>query len=210
MTSELDLFAASFPYLDFPRGLTDDCPYWLTFELGGETYSTRRPMRRFMQAFDRADAVSRNLFVNSKNIWMISASYGGRKHKKRFLKTYNLCGLKRSHFISLGIRRQNENYLNDVTGDLFQHLFAARLQDHDHLKEILWLTLGGDMGIRPIAPGTVYFVDLDNKLALHVYDDRGMNLFSAQKQGLHGIYNDFNPWLLDYDLPEMKAIFEGV
>jgi len=54
---------------------------------------------------------------------------------------------------------------------------------------------------------TIHIADLQKRLALEVYDDRGMDVVGPIRPKLSSLYRKFNPWLLDYDRAEMDAKF---
>ncbi len=65
-----------------------------------------------------------------------------------------------------------------------------------------------DMGIRPCNRNSrAYLVDVENDLALHVYDDRGMDVVSPRKKPLVNIFTKYYDWLLNYDLARMTSTF---
>ena len=41
-----------------------------------------------------------------------------------------------------------------------------------------------------------------------MYDDRGLDIISTDKEFLKSLYKTFDSWLLDYDRDEMKKRFE--
>jgi len=54
----------------------------------------------------------------------------------------------------------------------------------------------------------VYFVNIDKKLIFHMYDDRGLDLISADKEKLRPIYKKHNDLILDYDRERIDKQFE--
>lgn len=67
------------------------------------------------------------------------------------------------------------------------------------------------MDIRPKARwlDSIHIADVQKRLALTVYDDRGMDVFGPNGPTLSSLYRKFNPWLLDYDRAEMDAKFRA-
>jgi len=53
-----------------------------------------------------------------------------------------------------------------------------------------------------------YFVNIDKKLILHMYDDRGLDIVSADREALVSIYKKHNDWILDYDREQIDKQFE--
>ncbi len=54
----------------------------------------------------------------------------------------------------------------------------------------------------------IYFVNIDKKLIFHMYDDRGIDIISADKETLRPIYKQHNDWLLDYDREKIDNQFK--
>ena len=203
-------FESNFALAEFPHGMFYAFDIGLRFELGGEGNATARPLKRFEQAFSRADAVSSSVFKNSSSLWLLSSTYGTERPAKKRLKPYKFCGLNRSSFEYLGATPQHDSDHIDAFGsDLYRHWDAAKLVDKAQLREVLWLTLGSELGIKPTVHADTYIVDFDRSIALHPYDDRGMDVVSMDMENLAHLYDIYKSWLLAYDAPKMKAAFEG-
>jgi len=71
------------------------------------------------------------------------------------------------------------------------------------LKGIIMTDIGGYTGF-----GSVYFADTYNSIIFHLYDDRGADLVSADKEVLRPICEKFNSWISDNDRAKINAIFE--
>ncbi|WP_299869699.1 DUF3885 domain-containing protein [uncultured Roseobacter sp.] len=82
------------------------------------------------------------------------------------------------------------------------------LDSPDLIKEALWLALGSELGIRPAATGSLYFVDFENRIVLHPYGDRGMDVIAMRREALSDLYRSRDSWLLEHDMARMKTLFE--
>lgn len=210
MEEFIQRFKTDFTIPEFPHGMFYKFDIGLRFELGGEGNSTSRPLKRFAQAFSRADAVSSSVFSKSSSLWLLSSTYGTETPAKKRLKPYKLCGLIKSSFEYLGATPQKDNdYIDTFGSDLYRHWDVTKLVDKGQLQEVLWLTLGSELGIRPTVHADIYIVDFEKSIALHPYDDRGMDVVSMDKENLAHLYDKYKSWLLEYDAPQMKAKFEG-
>lgn len=172
---------------------------------------TSRPLKRFIQAFERADAVSSTLFEQTTSLWLLSSQYGEREPKKKRLKPFKVCGIHRSSFQYLGAVSQKDNeYIDDdVDSEIYRHWDAFELVSRDHLRDVLWLSLGGELGISPAFHGRMYIVDFERNLVLHPYDDRGMDVVAMKKEDLSSLYTSHRSWLLEYSMDKMKDVFES-
>ncbi len=196
---------------EFPHAMFYEFDHALRFELGGNGIGVNRPLRRFIQAFERARTISQVLFSQSAEVCILVASYGTVQLDKKRLKPFKLCGLSRSKFDYLGKTPQvDEVPIAEFDSDLFRHWDMALLKDKQMMAEIIWLCIAPELGIRPSTRGlSVYLVDVENGLALHVYDDRGMDVVSVEKTPLMSIFAEYHNWLLDSDLAQMTETFSN-
>ncbi|WP_312648948.1 DUF3885 domain-containing protein [Aminipila sp.] len=73
------------------------------------------------------------------------------------------------------------------------------------LKEIIVGDIGGSISE---LVSNVYFVNSDDCVLFHLYDDRGADLAAADKELLRPIYEKYNAWILDYDREQISKIFD--
>ena len=62
-------------------------------------------------------------------------------------------------------------------------------------------------GFRELS-SAVFFLDTTRNLLFHPYDDRGSDVVAENRENIRFLYEDCKNWLLDYDLPRMREIFE--
>ncbi|MEM7546626.1 MAG: DUF3885 domain-containing protein [Pseudomonadota bacterium] len=197
-----------FGHVELPYGLFYEFDFALRFELGGEGVSTRRPIRRFIQAFERAEAVAADLFERS-SVWLLSSTYGEASPPKKHFKLFKTIGLSRSDFTDLGAVAQNDaDHIEEFGKDRYRHWAGTLLDSPDLIKEAIWLALGAELGIRPAANARLYFADFEKQIVLHPYDDRGMDVIAMRKEALSDLYRSRHSWLLEYHMASMKTVFE--
>lgn len=56
---------------------------------------------------------------------------------------------------------------------------------------------------------STYLFKLDQPVMFHLYDDRGLDIISADCDRLFPIYQKFNEWILDYDREKIDAVFHS-
>lgn len=126
---------------ELPHGLFYEFEAALRFELGGQGVSTKRPIKRFIQAFERAEAVAAELFERLF-VWLLSSTFGEASPPKKHLKPFKVIGLPRSDFADLGAVAQNDaDHIEEFGEDLYRHWAGALLYDPDLIKEALWLAV---------------------------------------------------------------------
>ena len=58
-----------------------------------------------------------------------------------------------------------------------------------------------------LSPCEVFLLDEAHDVLYHPYDDRGADVAAADRETLRPLYQELNPWLLDYDRARMDAMF---
>lgn len=80
--------------------------------------------------------------------------------------------------------------------------------DRAHAGRAIWAALACDFwGVLPPSPGRIQIVSCSLGLICNPYDDRGMDVGGLSQDTLQHLYTEYNEWLLDYNRPEMDAVF---
>jgi len=210
MKQLLEKIQTKFGVNELPHGMFYEFQYALRFELGGREFGTDRPIRRFLQAHERANAVAQSFFGKSSEIHVLLSSYGSGKSDRKRLKPFKFCGIERSEFCFLSrTAQQDEDHIAEFGDDIYRYWDIVKLDDKKAISEILWLGTASELGINPRfrRSSEAYIVDIENGLALHLYDDRGMDIVSIQKSATAEIYAKHIDWLFDYDIERMTQTF---
>ena len=114
-------------------------------------------------------------------------------------------GFDSSRLGYLGAVEQDEDF-EDLR---YRHWYSCRLGNEPaELDKLIWNCAAQDMGVQPYAEWRdIYFVDLQKRMIVHVYDDRGMDVIAMDKEAIAPFYTKFNDLLLDYDREKMKQQF---
>ncbi len=201
---------AAFGWRGFPDAMFYHTPFGLRFDLGGDL--VMGPLR-FMQALDRARAVAAALFSTSETLVAVISIYGEERTTRRHstaIQQLERIGFPHPFGSAAKVPQTDQEYIAEFGGDLFRHWYAAQFSNHDaSVSALLWASVAREMDIRPKARGvdTIHIADLQKRLALTAYDDRGMDVIGPDRPALSSLYRTFNPWLLDYDRAEMDAKF---
>jgi len=105
----------------------------------------------------------------------------------------------------------------DEIGNKIEHSFEDKLYcdlyigkiilNKEAIKKILRGKANLEMGFEPSIPQDVYFYSIFNEIGFRIYDDRGCDVWSNDKEKLRSIYKNLNEWILDYDRPEIDNYF---
>lgn len=64
-----------------------------------------------------------------------------------------------------------------------------------------------DHGIIPSIGSWVCFLNVQNDVIFHMYDDRGLDVIATKRDALLPLYRNFNSWILDYDRAQIDRCF---
>ncbi|WP_454191127.1 DUF3885 domain-containing protein [Paenibacillus sp. Marseille-Q7038] len=71
--------------------------------------------------------------------------------------------------------------------------------------------VNADFMRKPMAGGQIYLYNKTKGILFHMYDDRGCDVFSFEKDTLLPIYHSYRKWILDYNRYEIDELFaEGL
>ncbi|MGP7819667.1 DUF3885 domain-containing protein [Niallia sp. 01092] len=54
----------------------------------------------------------------------------------------------------------------------------------------------------------IYFINVTKKMIYHLYDDRGCDVISSNKEDLRLLYEELNNWILYYDREQIDQLFK--
>jgi len=66
-----------------------------------------------------------------------------------------------------------------------------------------------DLGVEPKVREEVFFINIENHVIFHLYDDCGLDIIAKEKQVLRDLYLRYNEWILDYDRRRIDLIFDS-
>ncbi|MEK3885772.1 DUF3885 domain-containing protein [Paenibacillus sp. PL2-23] len=83
------------------------------------------------------------------------------------------------------------------------------------LADINYRSLLGVLGgfyneARMYISGRVYFIESISNIVYHIYDNRGLDVVSPDKESIFYLYRDFNQWILNYDREQIDKSFVGM
>lgn len=194
----LDKIEAAFGFRGLPKPFFYSFPISLRLDLGGQGPNE---VHLFSRALARSRAVAAATFAKSDQLSAIALRYD-----------QTIVSLEATGFL--------EEFSTPVSGPRVPVEELSELRPYwseasfkpseDAFDSLLWTCLADELQITPRVPWTALFiVDFAQRVALHVYDYRGMDIVAMQRDALNTIYNGFNTWLLDYDRERMVDNFEG-
>ncbi|MGE8395924.1 MAG: DUF3885 domain-containing protein [Pseudomonas sp.] len=197
-----------FSGLAFARPLFYNYPHGLRFELaeGGSD------IERFLLAVSKATAVCRDLFAGEQALVVCLRTHtdGNGFARRELLRGLQAAGIRIPAQRSLWSERLDpDDWFDEHRPEYWLHLaFKVPLS---MLQPLLWCALSGSAGvIRPSLCCGVYLFNLNQRLMVWPYDDRGMDVVGPNHALLSQLYRQHQGWLLDYDRERMDASFATV
>lgn len=135
----------------------------------------------FQEVTKRASTIFRDVFNDSGKVFLVYMDYKYRRQKIRV-----------SNFTFKQIR----NLLHtEITYSKRLRLYEA--QDRFDVRNMAIIKLTTDRIsykniLTAIANKEVYFIIIETKIIFHMYDDRGLELITADKESLRPIYQKYN------------------
>lgn len=168
----------------------------------------------FTEVLKRASTLFEAAFLPTDSVLVLLIDYKYKRRKIRFGNYVfkQLTGLTKSEISYSVLRNLYQDSSNPVNfNSAIIKTTTAKINHVAILKAI------GNTDFPPRQPRLdhygvlsskeVYFINVDQKLIFHMYDDRGLDLIAESIETLRPIYNTYSAWILDYDRPSIQAKF---
>lgn len=194
----------------FPEALFYQADFALRFELGADLSMQHQLASRFLQAMDRSRQVAAALFEGAERLTVVIRYSGDMEWRTGRRRT--LLALARAGFrLPLGPVERLRNPYDDPEYPVMNNWHQIEIaNDPNLIAAVLWCVVAAEMPISPkggMGLFDAYIVDFDAGSALHVYDDRGMDVIATTRDILRPLYERFGDWLLHWDRPQMDESF---
>jgi len=176
----------------------------IRFEIGlGDVYGNdREPRKEYIE-----NALSRAITIYNKGIqcpellmWEVYPQNDKEKHSFEILFTEKIAPILPQEELSQDVNI--DGYTIRQT-QLYWNLKESKIPMGKVFREILL----GDLGGLQEFISSVYLFDIENHVMLHLYDDRGLDIISHDKNTLMPLYQELNAWILDYDREQIDERF---
>ena len=200
-----DEIEATFGVHAFSRPTFYSNPGGLRFELsqGGSA------VEQFLTALRKASAICRDVFEVDQcvticlSVYLWRKAYGYRDALRELRSAGIHVPRTRCIWTTTGAGQGDDPEPTRVLSVAFSTELAM-------LEGILWCALGADLGIRPNPRlNSIYLMSLPNRVLVHPYDDRGMDVVGSNHALLARLYAKYGSNLLEYDREIMAATFQA-
>ncbi|AMW99889.1 DUF3885 domain-containing protein [Rummeliibacillus stabekisii] len=185
--------------------LKNNSKYWLRFELGlveleGKEY--------FKEIYQRIFSIFDFLFDTNDTIMFITAINESVEYKGKDLP--NIQRFLKDKKLIYGLSCKTEPYEFDEEDiEMRTTLYSLKVKKESIRRDYLFQAISNqDFARKPSIMGNVYLLNLSQNTLLHMYDDRGCDVYALNKENLLPLYHKFRKWILDYNRIQIDHIFE--
>jgi len=188
----------------------------IRFELGGNLRNGTK--KRVKQVVERATEIFRQTFGNGDILLVIEECSNQFYDENDDFKDYLYSLLNRDRLKRFKGPFERTYFGPDIDG-IMREIVCEKLLDCDlligqmaqnelDLQSIITGIANLEMGFDPCIPQNITFYSLTTTNGLNIYDDRGCDIWSSDKEKWRHIYENLNNWILDYNRPEIEEIFK--
>jgi hypothetical protein len=169
----------------------------------------------FQEVTRRASTIFQTAFDNSDKVFVVFMDYKYKRRKIRF-SNFTFQQIESLKKTDVSYSKEKRLYEPDDKFDIRNIAIIKTTTQKINYANIL--TAIGHTDFPPRQPRLdqkgvftakeMYFINLDKKLIFHMYDDRGLDIISADKEALRPIYIKHNDLILDYDRKQIDKQFE--
>jgi hypothetical protein len=182
--------------------------YGLRFELGDQVKSI---VPRFLQSIDRARAIAKAALERSDKLSCIVWQYGEAPRAPRRKEFSVLRDLGFPGVFERPCRtfEGDAEHIRQYGVDLCRYWYESEFSNEAAMVDsLLWASVSTYGEIRPKTRWlNIYIVDFQRRIAIHIYDDRGMDVVAMEADAVRPLYNVFSEWLFDFDRARMNESF---
>lgn len=193
--------------------------YALRFEIGPNDVNLWRdgPSKTFNEeyfsiALNRAKAIYESVFSPDDKVSVVFQIYSdGRKRIKKRSLLFKSIHCKDSSKISYSLHR--DIYVDSLNTKR-QHIARVRIIDlttaQIDITNILTAIINTDFKRYPALNGECYIINNTTGLVFHLYDDRGLDVVSENKESLHELYQTHSELILAHDRNRIFNMFSQI
>lgn len=179
--------------------------YWIRFELG---LSGLEEKAYFNEVIQRSYSICNFLFSNNDEVYVINRiSYLKEDSKHKKLDMHRFLKIKRA---VKHLEHQVLPYVYDESDEqMVTSEYRVRVKFEDiRILYLLTALANQDFGRKPRVYGNVMLLNSTKQILLHIYDDRGCDVYGMSKESLLPLYHQYRSWILDYNRIHIDNVFD--
>lgn len=199
----------NFPDIRLESPLFYNAPIGIRFELG-VPYRGINTQGCFTNILLRSAMIFQEVFDEENDMFVVVNSYKSVEPYKCFNQGVDVFSryLRNKGIINNIESIETENYIEDngdLAGIYFQNSLLCKRNDIDYLG-IIKAKANQDFAINPYISDGVFFINIQKHIIFYMYDDRGMDLVSKDRESLIHVYEKYSDWILEYDRDRIDKV----
>lgn len=192
--------------MDLLERLKNDSNYWIRFELGldqlkGKAYDKAY----FEEIYHRATTIFNALFDANDEIIIVNRLIRHIEDKRLVLPRIKRFINNKKMIYGLKCKTAPDQFDEEVET---KEYYLNVKKDDIRLRYLIQSISNKDFARKPMVDGFMYVLNLTKNTLFHMYDDRGCDVYSFDKETLLPLYQNFRKWILDYNRIEIDRQFE--
>jgi hypothetical protein len=166
-------------------------------------------LEQFLVALQKATEICSEIFLERETITLCLRLWVHENyfHIRKTLTELNKVGISIPKKREIWLETIDTSELSDDDVPLWNVSIVFEIPKN-LLQNILWCALSCDMGwIQPKVSAMFYMFNLEAKIMIWPYDDRGMDVVGPNPAALERLYIQFSTYLLEYDREVMDQTF---
>jgi len=168
----------------------------------------------FQEVTNRATQIFLSAFDKSDKVLLLLMDY---KYKRRKIRITNFIfnQIKSLKKAEVSYSKESRLYERNDRFDIRNIAIIKVSVDRINFKNIIKAIACKDFPPRKprldkygyLTSKEIYFLNIDKKIILNMYDDRGLDIISTNKETLRPLYIKYNDWILDHDREKINNMF---
>ena len=192
--------------MDLFEQLRNQPTYWIRFELGLPELDERSYLE---EVYHRAQSIFNFMFAENDEMLLVASEDYHIDDKSIYLP--NIKRLLRNKKIIYGLTHETLAFQYDEEDDEMKTIrYSLKAKREDlHLDYMIRKLGNRESHRKPRMNGYLYIVNITRKTLFNMYDERGCDVYSLEKEDILPLYNESRKWILDYNRIEIDRSFEG-
>lgn len=200
----------NFPDIPLESPLFYNAPIGIRFELG-VPYRGINTQGYFTNVILRSTMIFQEVFEEKDEMFVVVNSYKSVEPYKCFNQGEDVFSkyLRNKAIINNIESVETERYIEDngdLAGIYYQNSLSCKRSDIDYVG-IIKAKANQDFAINPYISDSVFFINIQKHIIFYMYDDRGMDLVSKDRESLIHLYEKYSDWILGYDRERIDKVF---
>ncbi|WP_214629725.1 DUF3885 domain-containing protein [Paenibacillus agaridevorans] len=200
--------------IQFEPPLFYNSKFGIHFELG-LPYSWIDDETYFKIVKERAQSLFSAIFKESSSMYVLYVSFETLEPLDAYIEgevdfsTTFFYESTKSDVEEFKVEEVYDEETNELFGYTKSYGVLCTLEDIDY-KSILGVLGGFSNEDGMFISGRVYFIEPKSNIVYHIYDNRGLDVVSPNKESIFYLYREFNQWILNYDKEQIDKTFSGM